>query len=108
MEILIERTITRHLRRTPLTQSQFEQICFRAAKNSTNCAQYIQRVLTHMCRWLRIPNPVQSSSTEKVGGENTHLAVIALYHLLDKTCRYDFDVASVLTACREGANENRL
>ena len=105
MEMLNVSTPARHLRRISLSQSQFEQICFRAAKNSTNCAQYIQRVLTHLCRWLRIPNPVQSSM-ETVGRENTHLSVITIYQLLDKTCRYDFDVAIVLTACREGADES--
>ena len=106
MEILNASTPACLLRRVPLSQSQFEQICFRAAKNSTNCAQYIQRVLTHLCRWLRIPNSVQSSPMENVGGENTHLSVINLYLLLDKTCRYDFDVASILTACREEADES--
>ena len=105
MEMLNASMPTHYLRRVPLSRSQFEQICLRASRNSTNCAQYIQRVLTHLCRWLRIPNPVQSSSLEKVGRENTPLAVITIHQLLDKTCRYDFDVARVLTTCREEADE---
>lgn len=87
-------------RRKPLSRSQFEHICFRAARNSTNCDQYIQRVLTNLCRWLGIPDHFESLlPTEKGIGENTQLAVITLYHLLEKECRYDFDAAEVLNSC---------
>src|SRR5262245_36125435 len=104
MELLNDSSTALLLRRTPLTQSQFEQICLRASKNSTNCAQYIQRVLTYVCRRLRLPNPVKSSSPETIGSENTQLSVITLYQLLDQKCLYDFDVATVLNACREEAD----
>ena len=94
-------------RRKRLSRSQFEQICFRAARNRTISDQYIRRVLTHLCRWLGIPDHFETVSPTGVTIRgNTQAMVIALYQLLEKRCRYDFDVAQVLNACLEEPDES--
>ena len=93
--------------RKRLTRGQFEQICLRAARNKTICDQYIRRVLTHLCRWLEIPDHFKNLSPTGVTiRENTQAMVIALYQLLEKRCKYDFDVAEVLNSCSEEPDES--
>ena len=89
-------------RRKPLSKGQFEQICSGAARNSTSCDQYIQRVLKNLCRYLGIADQFEGLiPAEKANRENTQVTVITLYHLLEEKCRYDFDVEKVLNSCSD-------
>jgi hypothetical protein len=93
--------------RKSLSRSQFEQICCRAARNSKTCGQYIRRVLRHLCHWLRTPDEFESlCAKETAGRRNIQLTVITLYNLLEKRCRYDFDVAEVLNSCSDTSGES--
>ena len=92
--------------RKSLSRSQFEQLCRRAARNSKTCGQYIRRVLRHLCHWLRAPDEFESLCAKEKGRRNTQLTVIVLYNLLEKRCRYDFDVAEVLNSCSDASEES--
>ena len=98
-------TVVSH--RKSLSRSQFEQICCRAARNSKTCGQYMRRVLRYLCNWLRAPDEFESLCAKGKGGRrNTQLTVITLYNLIEKRCRYDFDVAEVLNSCSDVSGES--
>src|SRR5215468_2691307 len=107
MEMLTDSTPAALRKRAPLSQSQFKRLCLRAAKNSASSGPYIRRVLRYLCRWLQIPDCSELlPPARNWRRRNTQLSVLALYRLLEVKCRYDFDVATVLTRCREGADES--
>jgi hypothetical protein len=92
-------TAARTAQRKKLSRNQFEQICSLAATHSTNCEEYVCRVLANLRAWLKAPHGLERLRPEKVietNGKNIQTCIIEIYHLLDRKCAYDFDVTEVL------------
>jgi hypothetical protein len=83
--------------------SDFQKICRRAARRSTNCREYICGVLTGVCSWLGIPDSTESIRNEcQFEGGNVQLVLLTLYRLLEERCSYNFDALEVLNSYSAG------
>jgi len=79
-----------------LSREHFALICAAAASRSTSGAAYIRDVLTELCRWLQSQGLIAAPPARGAGLDNVQALVIALYHLLEERCAFDFDATVML------------
>jgi hypothetical protein len=92
-------TAARTALRKRLSRNQFEQICSHAAKYSTNCEEYICRVLANLHQWLKAADGSECLRPEKIiktNGKNIQMCIIEIYNLLEEKFVCDFDATAVL------------
>ena len=89
-----------------LSRSQFEEICSHAASYSTNCEQYICRVLANLRAWLKAPDGLEHEKAMVTNEKNIQTCIIEIYHLLEQKCVCDFDATEVLNRYSDNAPDS--
>jgi hypothetical protein len=88
-----------------LTRDEFEQICFEAAKESTNSEAYLSDVVAKVILRLGIKHTCVPQNSE-ADVENLQMTIVSLYYLLNEEIHCDFDVSEVLNLYSVGLSES--